>query len=120
MNGRNKITVINTGAAAIFRYGAGIFDLKGCELKRLDRTAREIKAMYGAFHPKSNVNRLYLKRHEGGRGLISIEHCVRKEENNLGLYVMNSAEKKFRGFVHQGQLRQKVLSGKSEFERQCT
>jgi len=31
--------------------------------------------MYGAFHPKSDTDRLYLKRKEGGRGLISVETC---------------------------------------------
>ena len=33
--------------------------------------------MYGGLHPKSDVYRLYLKRKHGGRGLISIEMCVR-------------------------------------------
>ena len=58
--------------------------------------------MYGAFHPKSDVDRLYLKRNEGGRGLISIEHCVRGEENILGLYVMNSKEKLIQGIRTSG------------------
>ena len=40
--------------------------------------------MYGALHPKSDVERLYLKRKEGGRGLISLESCVREEENSVG------------------------------------
>ena len=63
-----------------------------------------------AFHNKSDVDRLYLKRCEGGRGLISIEYYVRGEENGFGLYVMNSAEFLFRGSVHQGKLRLKVSS----------
>ena len=48
--------------------------------------------MYGALHPKSDIDRLYLKRKHGGRGLISIETCVRLKENNLGLYVRESNE----------------------------
>ena len=32
--------------------------------------------IYGALHPKSDVDRLYIPRKEGGRGLISIEDCV--------------------------------------------
>ena len=43
--------------------------------------------MYGGFHPKSYVDRMYVKRSEGRRGLISIGSCVKSEENNLGLYV---------------------------------
>ena len=29
--------------------------------------------MYGALHPKSDVDRLYIKRKEGGRSLMSVE-----------------------------------------------
>ena len=43
--------------------------------------------MYGAVHPKSDIDRLYLKRKHGQRGLFSIEMCVKSEENNLGLYM---------------------------------
>ena len=53
--------------------------------------------MHGAFHPKSDVDRLYLTRREEGRGLVSIQHCVRGEENSLGLYVKNSTEKLIEG-----------------------
>ena len=45
--------------------------------------------MYGALHPKSVIDRLYLKRKHGGRGLISIEMSVRLEENNFSLYGLN-------------------------------
>ena len=48
--------------------------------------------MYGVLHPKSDIDRLYLKRKHGGRGLISIEMCIRLKENNLGLYVRGSNE----------------------------
>ena len=53
--------------------------------------------MYGVLHPKSDIDRLYLKRKHGGRGLISIEMCVRLEENNLGLYVCRSNEMLLKG-----------------------
>ena len=32
--------------------------------------------MHKALHPKSDVDRLYLPRKEGGRGLISVEDTV--------------------------------------------
>ena len=40
--------------------------------------------MYGALHPKIDVDRLYVKRKEGGRGLMSVERCVKEQENSLG------------------------------------
>ena len=52
----------------------------------MDRTVRKTLTMYGALHPKSGIDRLYLKQKHGRRGLISIEMCVRLMENNLSLY----------------------------------
>ena len=72
LNGRNKITAMNTWGVAIFRYGAGILSWRVHELNSLDRKTRKIMTMHGAFHPKSDVDRLYLTRREGGRGLISM------------------------------------------------
>ena len=37
-------------------------------------------------------DRLYVKRKEGGTGLVSVERCIREEENSLGFYVANSEE----------------------------
>ena len=44
------------------------------------------------LHPRSDVARIYVPRKKGGRGLISCESCVRREENNLSWYVRNSEE----------------------------
>ena len=97
LNGKNKISAVNTWAVAMFRYGAGIIQWKENELKDLDRKTRKTMTMYGAFHPKSDVDRLYVKRKEGGRGLISVERCVKEEENSLKLYISNSEEKLVKG-----------------------
>ena len=53
------------------------------ELKEADRKTRKLLTMNGALHPRSNTDRLYLPRAEGGRGLISIEECIRQEEHGL-------------------------------------
>ena len=60
LNGKNKIKAINTWAVSLLRYGAGIIDWKVDGLKTLDRTTRKTMTMYGAFHPKSDVDRLYV------------------------------------------------------------
>ena len=49
--------------------------------------------MYGALHPKSDVDRLYIPRKEGGRGLISIEDCVELAIRGLEVYVHESEER---------------------------
>ena len=99
------------------RYGAGIIDWKVDELKKLDRTTRKTLTMYGAFHPKSDVDRLYVKRKNGGRGLISIETCVRSEENNLGMYLHDSDETLLIDVKKVEIIRTDNLIGKEEFKR---
>ena len=49
--------------------------------------------IYGALHPKSDVDRLYIPRKEGGRGLISIENCVELAIRGLEGYVHGSEER---------------------------
>ena len=99
LNGRNQVTAINTWAVAIFRYGAGIIQWKASELKDLDRKSRKAMNMYGGLHMKSDVDRFYVKRKEVGRSLISVERCIREEENSSGFYVANSKENLIRGVL---------------------
>ena len=61
LNGKNKIQAINTWVVALLRYGAGIVNWKVGELEKIDRTTRKTLTMYGALHPKSDIDRIYLK-----------------------------------------------------------
>ena len=47
----------------------------------------------GAHHPQADVDRLYCNRNIGGRGLLSVEECVRREENAMTVFVVNSEDK---------------------------
>ena len=49
--------------------------------------------IYGVLHPKSDVERLYIPRKEGGRGLISTEDCVELAIKGLEVYVHESDER---------------------------
>ena len=117
LNGKNKVIAINTWAVAIFRYSAGILEWKSSELKKIDRKSRKTMTMYGAFHPKSDVDRLYMKRKEGGRGLSNIELVVKGEENNLGQYVLNSREQLLRGVCVEGTIRTDSTMPDNEFKK---
>ena len=93
LNGGNIISAINSRVVSTVKYGAGIIKWTKNELEELDRNTRKLMTMYGAQHPKAYVNRLYLKRCDGGRGLIGVEDCVQAEVNSLDKYLSASGEK---------------------------
>ena len=66
----------------------GIKLINGQTIKEVD----EIMTMNKELHPRRDVARIYAPRKKGGRGLISCEGCVRREENNLSWYVRNIEE----------------------------
>ena len=72
--------------------------------------------MNGAFHPKSDVDRLYVSRVNGGRVLISCEGCVRSEENSLEWYVKNSLEVLLQGVGATSVIRSEETVSKDEFK----
>ena len=59
----------------------------------IDRKTRKLFTIYGALHPKSDVDRLYIPRKEGGRGLITIEDCVGLPIKGLKVHVHESEER---------------------------
>ena len=73
---------VNTWAVFVIRYGAGILKWNTDALKTLDRRTRKFMKIPGALHPKSHVDRVYLRREMGGRGLISCEGFVKMEEGS--------------------------------------
>ena len=59
---------------------------------------------------------MYVKRKDGGRGLISVEACVRSEENNLGLYIRDSNEQLWKGVKYSGIIKTEDVKEKKEFK----
>ena len=62
-------------------------------MQGIDRKTRKLFTMYAALHPKSDVDRLYIPRKEGERGLMSIEDCVELAIRGLVVYVHGSEER---------------------------
>ena len=83
LHGKFSIQAINTWAVPLVRYEAGILNWTAQELKALDTKTRKLMRINGAHHPQGDVDRLYVSRQLGGRGLQSIEEVVRREENAL-------------------------------------
>ena len=92
LSGTNKIRAINTYAVPVLRYSAGIVDWTKQDLQDLDRKTRKQLTMHGALHPRADVDRLYIPRHMGGRGLINIEDMVEGEKLALREYIEQRRE----------------------------
>ena len=93
LNGGNLVCGVNTWVVCLIRYSAAFVSWRKSELQAIDRKTRKLFTMYGALHPKSDVDRLYIPRKDGGRGLISIEDCVELAIRGLEVYVHGSGER---------------------------
>ena len=92
LTGKNFIQAINSCAIPIIRYSAGIVDWTQQELQQLDRGTHKLLSLHGAFYHTSDVDRLYVSRHLGGRGLQSAFWCVEAERHSLRVYISASEE----------------------------
>ena len=106
--GNYKFRAINTFALPVLRYSAGIVQWPVNILKALDRYTRKLLTLFQGLHPKSDVDRLYLPRKLGGRGLFSCEDIVHEEYCSLFHFIQQSTDdltievKKF-GLLHECQ-----------------
>ena len=80
-------------AVSLLRYSASFVSGRKSELQAVDRKTRKLFTIYGALHPKAHIDRLYIPRKEGARGLISIEDCVELTVRGLEGYVHASEER---------------------------
>ena len=79
--------------SSLLRYSAAFTSWRKCELQAIDRKTRKLFTIYGGLHPKSDVDRLYIPRKDGGRGLIAIEDCVELAVRALEVYLHRSEER---------------------------
>ena len=93
LNGVNFVRGVNPWAVSLLRYSAAFVSWRKSELEAVDRKTRKLFTIYGALHLKSDLDRLYIPRKEGGRGLMSIEDCVELAIRGLEKYVHGSEER---------------------------
>ena len=60
----------------LVRYSGPLLKWAREELKQIDQRTRKLMTTHKALHPRDDVNRLYVLRKEGGRGLTSNEDNV--------------------------------------------
>ena len=87
LNSRNLIKGINTRAVSLVRYSGPFLKWTRDELRQMDQRTRKLMTMHKALHPRDDVDRLYVSRKEGGRGLASIEDSVDASIQRLEEYI---------------------------------
>ena len=84
---RNLIKGINTWAVLHVRYSGPSLKWTSDEFKQMDQRTRKLMNMHKALHPRDDVDRLYVSRKEGRRGLASIEDSVDASIQRLEDYI---------------------------------
>lgn len=69
LTSKNKITAVQPSNPVSF----GVLDWLRPEIHQIDRKTKKILTMGGAHHSRADVDRLYIKRRNGGRCLLEIE-----------------------------------------------
>lgn len=86
LTAKNKINAINTWVMPTITYTFGVLAWTPTDIQALDRKIRTLLTKYIIHHPKSAIERLYLPRCEGGRGLTNLELALKQEKNSLCKY----------------------------------
>jgi len=71
----------------VLRYSFGIVNWHQEELQKLERNTRKLLTIHGQHHPTADVDRLYVPRKQGGRGLMQLEAAHAVEITKLVEYV---------------------------------
>ena len=71
----------------LVRYSGPFLKWTREELKQMDQRTRKLMTMHKALHPRDDIDRLYVSRKEGGRGLASIEDTVDASIERLEDYI---------------------------------
>ena len=90
LNAANRFEAINTLAVPVNTYSFNIRNWKMSEIKRLDTKTRKLLTIHRMHHPKADVNRMYLPRRIGGRGLTKLETAYKSTTTGLETYLRNT------------------------------
>ena len=92
LNSVNTIQAINTFAVPAISYGFQVLDWSTTELEDIDRQTRNILRKNHLLHENSDVDRLYLARSNGGRGLLNIANLYKTQMITYSHYLQQATE----------------------------
>ena len=86
LNAKNKLEAINTLAIPLVTYSFSVINWNLEEIRRMDKKIRKPLTLNRMHYPKADVNRMYVPRKEGGRGMINLEMCFKTTTIGLNIY----------------------------------
>ena len=89
----NKVIAHNSFAVPIITPTIGIIDRTTDEIRQIDINTRKLLTMTGSFHPNSDVDRIYMSRAKGGRGLRSIRTLYESRIISLRQHLLRNANR---------------------------
>lgn len=92
LTARNMITAINTYAVPVIGYSYGMVKWTNTDLEALDRLTRSKLKEHKMHHPHSSLERCYLPRSKGGRGLTNMTYLHTKLTNGIKSYFYEKAK----------------------------
>ena len=92
LHAMNKIEAINTVAIPVVTYSFNIINWILEDIRSLDRKTRKLLTKERMHHPKPDVDRMYLPKSTGGRGLIQIETTYKTTTIGLAKYLEKSQD----------------------------
>ena len=87
---RSKVTAYNAFALPVLTTSVGVLDWNEQELKDLDVKTRKVLNMSGSLHSKGDIDRLYVPRSDGARGLNSVLDMFKNRMANLSNYLQQT------------------------------
>ena len=84
------------------------------EFRELDQMTRKQMNIYKSLHPRPDIERLYVPRKKGGRGLRSLEDLVLIEKTSLAEYENNSQEPTLQKLKSEGIVKDSVSTKQKE------
>ena len=92
LNSANLIEAINTLAIPVVTYSFNIINWTLSDIKKIDVKIRKLMTCSRMHHPKADVDRLYIPRKEGGRGMIQLELSLKTTTIDLQKYLEASRD----------------------------
>ncbi|GMH46187.1 hypothetical protein BSKO_14155 [Bryopsis sp. KO-2023] len=72
LSAKNKVVAHNSWAVGVFKYAFGVLAWTKTELEIVDRRTRHILQSWDCHKRLGNMDRLYMSRDKGGRGLVAL------------------------------------------------